>query len=148
MESLFQWVKRPRGKSQLVAAPGVKAGGPQFCVVHGSIHRHAGDSRMRSSLLAAFAWSVLIASTSLAVDWPQWRGPNRDAKVAGFTPPATWPAELTKKWSVSVGDGVATPALVGDKIFTFTRQGDEEVTTCLDAASGKQIWQDKYTAQA
>src|SRR5438034_10137638 len=80
-------------------------------------------------------------------DWPQWRGPNRDAKVTGFTAPATWPKELTKKWSVHVGDGVATPAVVGERLYTFARQDDEEVTTCLDAATGKQIWQYKYKAQ-
>jgi outer membrane protein assembly factor BamB len=92
--------------------------------------------------------SAFFAANSFAGDWPQWRGPNRDAKVTGFTPPATWPKELTKKWSVSVGDGVATPALVADKIYVFTRQGDDEVTACLDASSGKILWQDKYAAQA
>src|SRR5437762_14050214 len=99
---------------------------------------------MRTKTIAALVVSVFLATASFAADWPQWRGPNRDAKVTGFTPPATWPKELTKKWSVSVGDGVATPALVGEKLFAFARQGDDEVTTCLDAASGKVLWQDKY----
>jgi len=87
------------------------------------------------------------AACALAQDWPQWRGQNRDAKVSGFTAPATWPKELTQKWKVTVGAGDATPALVGDKLYVFTRQGEEEVTTCLNAADGKQVWQDKYAAQ-
>jgi len=87
------------------------------------------------------------AGCVLAQDWPQWRGPNRDDKVTGFTAPATWPKELTQKWKVTVGTGDATPALVGDKLYVFTRQGEEEVTTCLNAADGKQVWQDKYAAQ-
>ena len=58
--------------------------------------------------------ALLIAAAARSQDWPQWRGPNRDAKVTGFTAPATWPKELTEKWKVAVGDGVATPALVGE----------------------------------
>jgi outer membrane protein assembly factor BamB len=83
-----------------------------------------------------------------AQDWPQWRGPNRDNKVAGFTEPKTWPKELTKKWNVKVGLGDSSPVLVGDKVYVFTREGDEEVIRCLDAAKGTEVWKDKYTAKA
>jgi outer membrane protein assembly factor BamB len=82
-----------------------------------------------------------------AADWPQWRGANRDAKVTDFTAPATWPKALTQKWKVPVGDGVATPALVGDKLFVFSRQENSEIIRCLDAASGKEIWAEKYETQ-
>lgn len=91
---------------------------------------------------------LISASCVLAQDWPQWRGPNRDDKVSGFTAPAKWPEELTQKWKTTVGLGDATPALVGDKLYIFTRQGDEEVTVCLDAGNGKELWKDKYAAQA
>jgi len=92
---------------------------------------------------------ILISATCvLAQDWPQWRGPNRDGKVSGFTAPAKWPTELTQKWKMTVGWGDATPALVGERLYVFTRQGDDEVTLCLDAASGKELWKDKYAAQA
>ncbi len=84
----------------------------------------------------------------LAEDWPQWRGANRDGKVKGFNAPKAWPKALTQKWKVNVGSGDATPALVGDKLYVFTRQGDEEVTLCLNAADGKEVWKDKYAAQA
>jgi len=107
-----------------------------------------GALRMRSKSLAAFILPLSFATALLAADWPQWRGQNRDAKVTGFTPPATWPKELTKKWSVTVGDGVATPALVGDRLYAFARQDDQEVTTCLDANTGKLLWEEKYQAQA
>jgi outer membrane protein assembly factor BamB len=86
-------------------------------------------------------------STTYADDWPQWRGPNRDAKATGFTAPKNWPKELTKKWKETVGDGVATPALVGDKLFVFSRQGGKEVMRALDAATGKEIWKDEYETQ-
>ena len=91
---------------------------------------------------------VVLAGTVFADDWPQWRGANRDGKVSGFKAPATWPKELTQKWKVTVGRGVATPALVGEKLYVFARQGEDEVTLCLNAGDGKEVWRDKYAAQA
>jgi outer membrane protein assembly factor BamB len=91
---------------------------------------------------------LLGAAATPAQDWPQWRGPNRDAKATGFTAPTAWPKELTKKWHVTIGDGVATPALVGDKLFVFSREGGDEVIRCLNASDGTEVWKDKYTARA
>jgi outer membrane protein assembly factor BamB len=101
----------------------------------------------RTAALAALALSF-GAATAGAQDWPQWRGPNRDGKATGFTAPSTWPKELTEKWRVTVGDGVATPALVGDKLYVFSREGGNEVLRCLSAADGKELWSDKYEADA
>jgi outer membrane protein assembly factor BamB len=96
--------------------------------------------------------SGLILITSIvrapAQDWPQWRGPNRDDKVSGFTPPKSWPQEFHQKWKVSVGQADATPALVGDKLYVFARLDENEAIQCLDAATGKEIWSNKYEAKA
>ncbi len=98
---------------------------------------------------AAAACVILIGAGGLfAQDWPQWRGPNRDGKASGFAAPAQWPQQLAPKWKTNVGAGDSTPALVGDKLYVFSRQGDEEVLSCLNAADGKEIWKDKYAAQA
>jgi outer membrane protein assembly factor BamB len=51
---------------------------------------------------------------------------------------------LTQKWKVTVGEGVATPALVSDKLYVFSRQEGSEIVRCLDAATGKELWQEKY----
>jgi outer membrane protein assembly factor BamB len=91
---------------------------------------------------------LFSAAGLLAQDWPQWRGPNRDNKVEGFTAPKVWPKTLTQKWSVPVGAGVSSPVLVGDKVYAFGRIGGDEVTTCLDAMSGKVVWQKKKSATA
>jgi outer membrane protein assembly factor BamB len=103
---------------------------------------------MNRTITAVAGLLAISASCALAQDWPQWRGPNRDAKASGFTAPQTWPKELTQKWKVSVGLGDATPALVGNKLYVFAREGDDEVIRCLDAANGKELWQEKYAAQA
>ncbi len=100
----------------------------------------------RATLFLFFALS-LVPLRAHAEDWPQWRGANRDAKVTSFKAPASWPKELKQAWKLSVGDGVATPALVGDRLYVFARQEGNEIVRCLEASSGKVIWQDKYPAK-
>jgi outer membrane protein assembly factor BamB len=98
-----------------------------------------------ASTVAMLALMMLLGrSQANARDWPQWRGTNRDGKATGFDVPATWPKELKEKWKVTVGDGVATPALVGDKLYVFTRQGSNEIIRCLAVGDGKELWSDKY----
>ena len=90
---------------------------------------------------------ILVSSSFLSgQDWPQWRGPNRDGKATSFKASEVWPKQLVQKWKVTVGVGDSTPALVGDKLYAFGRQGDDEVLQCLDASSGKMIWENKYPA--
>ena len=94
--------------------------------------------------------SILICFSCLHIlsgqDWPQWRGINRDGKVEGFKAPDKWPSELKMEWKINVGYGDATPALVKEKLFIFTRIGGNEVLQCLDASSGEQIWENSYPA--
>jgi outer membrane protein assembly factor BamB len=97
----------------------------------------------RRTVIVAGCALALAVSSAVAQDWPQWRGPNRAAK-ADFKAPQAWPKELAQKWKVTVGEGVATPALVGDKLYVFSRQEGNEVIRCLEAATGKELWQDKY----
>jgi outer membrane protein assembly factor BamB len=86
------------------------------------------------------------AGTVAAADWPQWRGPQRDGSVGSFTPPASWPDTLTQRWKVDVGLGYATPLVVGNRIYMFSREGDDEVLRALDPASGAVVWRTAYAA--
>src|SRR5437867_2521691 len=101
------------------------------------------NTNRTTTVVLSFLTST-VASFAFAQDWPQWRGPNRYAKATQFTAPKTWPKELKQKWKATVGDGVATPSLVGDKLYVFSRQEGNEITRCLDAATGKELWQEKY----
>ena len=99
----------------------------------------------------AGTWIAILGLTALAPvaagqDWPQWRGPNRDGAVTSFSAPTSWPEGLTKQWKVDVGLGYATPLLVGDRIYMYTRQGEDEVMMALDAGSGEVIWRTNYPA--
>lgn len=104
--------------------------------------------RTAGTFLAAVGLCVSLSGPSArAEDWPQWRGPGRDAKVSDFRAPAAWPKELKKVWTVTVGQGDDTPALVGDRLYVFGRQGGDEVALCLEAATGKEVWRDKYASE-
>jgi outer membrane protein assembly factor BamB len=93
-------------------------------------------------LLASLLIEPLGARAS--IDWPQWRGPNRDGSLTGFVSPAFWPAALKEQWKVTVGAGHASPLFVDGRVYVFARQGDEEVLRALDAATGKEIWRSGY----
>ena len=99
----------------------------------------------------AFA-TVAIVTLSAGVpvlnaqDWPQWRGPNRDGAVQSFTLPSTWPEGLTQQWMVDVGLGYATPVIVGDRIYMYTRQDGDEVMLAMDVDTGEVVWRSGYPA--
>lgn len=112
---------------------------------NGSRHR----PRLRSLFVCG---AVLMGSAGTAGaqssprDYPQWRGSNRDGAASAFTEPASWPDALTRRWKVDVGEGYATPLIVADTVYTFTRQGGAEVMTALNADTGMERWHTSYPA--
>jgi len=100
---------------------------------------------MGAALLLGMATAAGAARVA-AQDWPQWRGPNRDGASLSFRAPSSWPEALRSHWRIEVGQGYATPLLVDGRIYMFSRQGQEEVMTALDAASGNAIWRTSYAA--
>ena len=79
-----------------------------------------------------------------ATDVTQWRGAARDGVITGLAAPASWPEMLARKWTVEVGTGYATPLIVGNRVYQFSRLGNNETMTALDAESGKVLWQAGY----
>ncbi len=95
--------------------------------------------------------SVLLAPVPAAaqespLDYPQWRGPARDGSAAAFVEPAEWPDALTRQWRVDVGTGYGTPLIIGDRVYTFTRQDGDEVLSAVDTGTGRLVWSTRYPA--
>jgi outer membrane protein assembly factor BamB len=102
---------------------------------------------------------LVLASSVRADDWPQWLGPQRDGvwRETGILSkfPNGGPKVL---WRTPVGGGYSGPAIANGKVYLtdrkltpgskdpdnpFTRSRSEgiERVVCLDAATGKQLWE-------
>jgi outer membrane protein assembly factor BamB len=106
-------------------------------------------ARTRIALVVA---TVATASLSIQAqrsgptDWIQWRGPNRDGVASTFTPPAVWPEALVQKWRIEVGTGYASPIVVGNRVYAFSRRGTNEGMSAHDATTGRELWRFGYDA--
>lgn len=90
-----------------------------------------------------FALLLLGTITSLAANWPQWRGPEFN----GFSPetglPETWSDSEGVKWSLPLpGMSGATPAVWGDSVFVSSPDANKNLLLlCVNRKDGKVRWQ-------
>ncbi len=86
--------------------------------------------------------TLALATTASALDWPQWRGPDRTdlSKETGLL--KQWPAEGPKQvWIFkNAGQGYSGPSIVGGKFFTLGTRDGQEILLALDANTGKELW--------
>jgi outer membrane protein assembly factor BamB len=79
---------------------------------------------------------------SPGLDWPQWRGPERNgiSRETGLAP--QWPASGPPVvWSATnVGAGYGSMAVSGARVFVQGRRNNESVVTSLNRADGKVVW--------
>ena len=88
---------------------------------------------------------VFVGGPLVARDWLRWGGPNGDFTVATSGLAETWPDEGPEKlWKRALGDGYSSILYKDSRLFTMYRDGEDEITVCLDAATGKTIWEDRY----
>ena len=86
-----------------------------------------------------------VAFVSIAADWPQYQGPNRDSRSTETGLARSWPKEGPKVvWKKDAGNGWAGPAIAGDVAILFHRIANDEVVECVEAATGKEKWKQTY----
>ncbi len=91
------------------------------------------------------ALGMVVGSVGLSqgADWPQFRGPLRDAHSAETGLLHDWPKEgPTLVWqSKEAGGGFSAPAIVGGKVYLVGSEGiDHEYVLALSAADGHRLW--------
>jgi outer membrane protein assembly factor BamB len=101
---------------------------------------------MSATLVVLAALVMPVSAQRASTDWTQWRGPNRDGAAPAVSDMNAWPEKLTQKWKVEVGQGYATPLVVGNRVYQFARKGEREVMMAIDANSGKVLWETGHTA--
>lgn len=100
-----------------------------------------------SFLAVVFLFSGLLFSADPVVDWPQFRGPNRDgiSRESGLV--QAWSTEGPKVvWKAPIGDGYSAISVSGTRLYTMFSQGDDELVASFDATTGKEIWRYKLDA--
>ena len=99
----------------------------------------------------AAVWLVIVAcllcgpGALRGADWPQWRGPSHDG-----VSPETWrwdgenasPGRLA--WEANVGEGGSSVIVVGGRLYALGWADGQDHLTCLDAATGEQVWRQSY----
>ena len=92
---------------------------------------------------------LLTATTfSAPVEWPQWRGPNRDGISAESGLLKEWPADGPKlAWQAKgIGKGMGSVAIHGGKIFVLGQRTGGQFVVAYDVATQRELWASKVSA--
>ena len=94
------------------------------------------------TLTALSATSTLPAQSRAGLDWPQWRGPNRDGISRETGLMSLWPESGPPQiWSRNgLGAGYGSLAVVGDRIFVQGVRGRDSAVFALDRSDGSTVW--------
>jgi len=96
-------------------------------------------------------WLLFLGSLGLAVppslpgvDWPHWRGPERDGKTSESLGGAE---ELRELWTAEVGIGFSSFSVVAGRVYTMGNENETDTVWCLDAATGETLWRHDYPCE-
>jgi outer membrane protein assembly factor BamB len=89
---------------------------------------------------------LLGANSSLAGDWPAWRGPQGTGVSDEQDLPVKWRANENVRWRVPLpGPGNSTPIVSRGRVFVTQAVGDQRTLMCFDRQDGKLLWQQGVT---
>lgn len=86
-------------------------------------------------------------------DWPRWRGPSQNgiANASGLIDDVDWKGGVNSNvlWKNENAAGISTPVIHKNRLYTIVRNQpatpiEGEKVICLDANTGKQIWENAY----
>src|SRR5688572_32679680 len=104
------------------------------------------DSRVRAVLALALLLPAAVAVRG--ADWPEWRGPGRTGTSTETGLPSSWaPTGENLAWKAPYG-GRSAPVVFGDRLYlqntSSTGAVMQERLMCLNADTGKVLWEHKY----
>jgi outer membrane protein assembly factor BamB len=102
----------------------------------------------QASVVLAILLACAGTDRSVAADWPQWRGLNRDGVwtetglVERFAS-----AQLPIKWRAAIGSGYCGPTVAEGRVFVMDRMVKptrQERVLCFEAETGTPLWAYAY----
>jgi len=96
--------------------------------------------------LTAILITCMLAAQAVALDWSNWRGPDRNNISPETNWTEKWPdAGPREIWRADVQLGFGSMVVSEKRIFTLGHDGEKTVTLyCLDAISGKTKWKHSW----
>lgn len=93
---------------------------------------------------------AVFASSVVAEDWPQWRGPNRDGKSAETNVDLDWTdAPPTLLWKVEgLGKGYSSVAISEGTLYTTGNVAGGQAIIARSANDGSEVWSTTVTGKS
>lgn len=97
---------------------------------------------MKTKLMLIAAIVMITTGSTLAADWPQLRGQNRDGKSVDTGLLKEWPNDGPPlAWKITgLGGGYSAPSIADGRIFGMSNRGEDEIVWALSETDGKELW--------
>lgn len=90
---------------------------------------------------------TLLVSALPAQDWPQILGPKRNGiSEQHKSIAAQWPPQADVAWQIGLGSGFGGSAIVGDRVYTLHRLGNQELLEATELSNGRNVWRCAWPA--
>lgn len=106
-----------------------------------------GGSLIAAVALLAAAPAAESSSPITDRDWPQWRGPHRDAVSPQQGLLKEWPAGGPEVlWRTPIGEGFSSISVSQGRLYTLWDEAAAQFLVSLDASTGEVLWRRRVDA--
>jgi len=101
-------------------------------------------------VLSGLAALAALAAPTLPGEWPQWRGPERNAVSTEKGLLKSWPEGGPRlAWKAQgLGGGYGSLSIAGGRIYGMGYRGAEEIVWARDAKTGEEVWSTRIASPA
>lgn len=103
---------------------------------------------MKKHFTLAMMLVLMMSRVTVAADWTQYLGPNRNGISTETGIKRSWPEEGPKVlWTIPLGQGFGGAAVSNGEVFVLDRvNANQDVLRCIDLNTGKEKWTFAYDA--
>lgn len=101
---------------------------------------------MKKNLAVTVIIMVTASYLSLALDWPQYLGPDRNAVSRETGLKRSWPENGPQVlWTFPLSEGFGGPSVSGSKVYILDRiASKQDILRCINLSDGKELWTFNY----